>query len=91
LGGQNFLEPLVFGLKPIIGPYWKNFAWVSREIITAGLVHEVNDENELTEKLLEELLVDEPRDKVIDQVQSYFSSRKGGTEFISQQILARLA
>ncbi len=91
LGGQNFLEPLVFGLKPIIGPHWKNFAWVSREIITTGLVHEVHDENELTEKLLAELLVDETRDKVIEQVQSYFSSRKGGTKFISQQILKYLS
>ena len=27
LGGQNFLEPLIYGVRPVIGPHWDNFRW----------------------------------------------------------------
>jgi len=91
LGGQNFLEPLVFGLKPVIGPYWQNFAWVSRDILAKGLVHEVQDEHELCSKLLDELETEEAREEVIKQVDDYFSPRKGGTNFISKEILTFLS
>jgi 3-deoxy-D-manno-octulosonic-acid transferase len=43
LGGQNFLEPLAQGLRPVIGPHWNNFAWVGREVVQGGLVQEVAD------------------------------------------------
>lgn len=90
LGGQNFLEPLVFGLKPIIGPYWKNFAWVGRDIITAGLVREVADENELAQALVEALDTPGTRAEVIDQVRTFFAPRKGGTALVCRQIIEQL-
>lgn len=91
LGGQNFLEPLVFGLKPIIGPYWKNFAWVGREIVASGLVQEVADENELVTGLLTAIDADVSKDQVIKQVQDFFLPRKGGTHQVCQQIIDTLA
>ncbi len=90
MGGQNFLEPLVFGLKPIIGPYWRHFAWVGRDIITAGLVQEVVDENELVAKLLAAIDGDVAKDQVIKQVQDFLEPRKGGTLQVCQQIIATL-
>jgi 3-deoxy-D-manno-octulosonic-acid transferase len=90
LGGQNFLEPLVFGLKPIIGPYWKNFAWVGREIIASGLVREVADENELATALLTAIDADVAKDEVIGQVQEFFRPRKGGTQRVCQEIINTL-
>lgn len=90
LGGQNFLEPLVFGVRPIIGPYWKNFAWVGREIVDTGLVHEIRDENQLVTKLLDAIDTDESRDVVINQVQTFFKSRKGGTHQVCQVIIETL-
>lgn len=90
LGGQNFLEPLVFGLKPIIGPYWKNFAWVGRKIVTSGLVKEVADENELVTGLLAAIDADVSKDQVITQVQAFFEPRKGGTLQVCQQIINKL-
>lgn len=87
LGGQNFLEPLVFGVRPIIGPYWKNFAWVGREIIDCGLVQEVADENELVTGLLKALDADISRNQVINQVQDFFEPRKGGTRQVCRQII----
>jgi 3-deoxy-D-manno-octulosonic-acid transferase len=90
LGGQNFLEPLVFGLQPIIGPYWKNFAWVGREIVTAGLVQEVADAHELTAALLMAIDGGRKRTEVIQEVRRFFAPRKGGTEQISRQIIDKL-
>ncbi len=91
LGGQNFLEPLVFGLKPIIGPYWKNFAWVGREILASGLVQEVANENELVTCLLTALDANVSKDRVIKEVQDFFLPRKGGTLQVCQQIINTLA
>ena len=90
LGGQNFLEPLVFGLRPIIGPYWKNFAWVGREIIDSGLVHEVEDENQLVSALLRSLESRDDRDEVITRVQNFFEPRKGGTHQVCLAIIDKL-
>lgn len=90
LGGQNFLEPLVFGRKPIIGPYWKNFSWVGREIIDCGLVQEVADEKELVTCLLGTIDTDLPKDAVIKEVQAFFEPRKGGTLQVCQQIVNTL-
>lgn len=78
LGGQNFLEPLVFGIKPIIGPYWSNFAWVTRDIVSAGLVYEVKNEQELCDKLIMELHGEESRELIVEQVQNFLAPRKGG-------------
>ena len=90
LGGQNFLEPLVFGLRPIIGPYWRNFGWVGREIVTTGLVTEVDNENVLTSALLERLDQQVDKDSIRDQVQQYFEPKKGGTQFVCQKITEKL-
>lgn len=90
LGGQNFLEPLAFGIKPIIGPYWQNFAWVGRDIVTAGLVIEVANENELVAGLLTALNASVTRDQVIQQVQDYLLPRTGGTLQVCQQIITKL-
>ncbi len=87
LGGQNFLEPLVFGVRPIIGPYWKNFAWVGQEIVDCGLVQEVADENELVTGLLTALDTDISRNLVIKQVQDFLEPRKGGTRQVCRQII----
>jgi 3-deoxy-D-manno-octulosonic-acid transferase len=90
LGGQNFLEPLVFGLRPVIGPYWKNFAWVGREIIQAGLVREVPDEKALAAVLLKDLETTGDRMAIIDQVQTFFTPRQGGTKLVADKIARAL-
>ena len=79
LGGQNFLEPLVFGVKPIIGPFWRDFAWIGREIIELGLVHEVADEQQLTQTLLRKINSNESKEDVLSQVQQFLTPRRGGT------------
>ncbi len=90
LGGQNFLGPLVFGLRPIIGPYWRNFGWVGKDIVTSGLVTEVNNEITLATTLLKRL--DQPvnKESTRHQVQQFFEPKKGGTQFVCQKITQKL-
>jgi 3-deoxy-D-manno-octulosonic-acid transferase len=52
LGGQNFLEPLICGVIPVIGPSWENFAWVGQEIVEQGLVHVAADWKEVADFLI---------------------------------------
>ena len=79
LGGQNFLEPLISGLRPSIGPYWKNFSWVGNEIFSTRLVNQVQNEQELAEQLLSALNRQEDRNNIIKEAQAFFAPKKGGT------------
>jgi len=90
LGGQNFLEPLVFGLRPIIGPYWRNFGWVGQDIVSSGLVTEVDNENVLATVLLDQLDQQVDKEVTLDQVQHFFEPKKGGTQFVCQKITQKL-
>lgn len=90
LGGQNFLEPLAFGLRPIIGPYWENFAWVGRRIVEAGLVREVENEHELSRALLADLDATTSREETIARVRAFFGPLQGGTRRVCNEILSMI-
>ena len=47
IGGHNLLEPAVFGLPAIVGPYYENTKRVADELATAGGVIFVQDDNTL--------------------------------------------
>lgn len=79
LGGQNFLEPLVNGVAPVIGPHWDNFRWVGSELIQSGLVRQVNDWKGVVKALIND--VNNPRnpDGVRRAAAAYIKTRQGGT------------
>lgn len=52
LGGQNFLEAPAQGVRPVIGPHWKNFYWAGRDILDTGLVEQTDGPGQLGPKLL---------------------------------------
>jgi 3-deoxy-D-manno-octulosonic-acid transferase len=79
LGGQNFLEALTTGIIPVIGPYWKNFAWVGREIIDHGLLREAADWREVSAILVENIKRPQSRKKVCKEALKYIKDRQGGT------------
>ncbi|MBU0674649.1 MAG: 3-deoxy-D-manno-octulosonic acid transferase [Proteobacteria bacterium] len=87
VGGQNFLEPLAHGVRPVIGPYWTNFAWIGREIVNMGLVEEVNDHLQLTETLLARISTTSQRPQVTQDFQNYLKQRRGGTAKICRTII----
>lgn len=90
LGGQNFLEPLVCGVRPVIGPYWEHFAWVGEDIIRQGLVIKVENQQNAVSELLERLWRPEPRGPVRVAALKYIHERSGGTQQACDAILSAL-
>ncbi|MFP4128906.1 MAG: 3-deoxy-D-manno-octulosonic acid transferase, partial [Desulfonatronovibrio sp.] len=76
-GGQNFLEPLSQGVVPCVGPFWENFHWVGKEILSRNLLHQVNDQYHLYTNLVKPSAVS--RDKIITDFQNYINDKSGGT------------
>jgi len=46
-GGQNILEPAVWGLAPLYGPHLENFRWAEKILREAGVGTEVQDARSL--------------------------------------------
>jgi 3-deoxy-D-manno-octulosonic-acid transferase len=79
LGGQNFLEALICGTRPVIGPSWENFIWVGTEIIDAGLLRVAGNWREAAALLLRDMESSPPRDEIISGSLEYIKERQGGT------------
>ncbi len=90
LGGQNFLEPLVSGLKPVIGPHWQNFSWVDHRFFSRGLVRQVAKEEELAHLLLADIPSRSDREKTAQAAIELFAEHRGGTRQACQAILKEL-
>jgi 3-deoxy-D-manno-octulosonic-acid transferase len=79
LGGQNFLEPLISGVTPVIGPFWDNFKWVGKEIIDSGMVRQAVSWKEVAEILIASIMNPQPQEMVRQQAKAYIKNRQGGT------------
>jgi 3-deoxy-D-manno-octulosonic-acid transferase len=86
LGGQNFLEALINGVIPVIGPSWENLAWVGQEIIDAGLLRVADDWREAAALILQDMDAHWPRAAVIETAHQFFETRRGGTDQACRQI-----
>ena len=87
-GGQNFLEALAQGLIPCVGPFRDNFHWVGNEILDAGLLIEVKDEQELYQKLI--LSQTGSRENVEKKFREYLQDRLGGTAMLAERAVRNL-
>ncbi len=88
LGGQNFLEALICGTKPVIGPSWENFIWMGTEIIEAGLLRVAGNWREVAALLLKDMADPPPRDEIINKSLAYIKERQGGTAMSCRAIIA---
>ena len=78
VGGQNFLEPLMCGIRPVIGPFWDNFKWVGADIFDQGLVRVGPDWESAADLLSEDMKATPPRDAIREQAGRYIRARQGG-------------
>ncbi|SDN20771.1 3-deoxy-D-manno-octulosonic-acid transferase [Desulfonauticus submarinus] len=78
-GGQNFLEPLSQGIKPIIGPYWTNFTWVGEEVFNLNLAKKVKNKQELLTCLENSSHFN--RNEIFQKFTTYLKTKKGGLNF----------
>jgi 3-deoxy-D-manno-octulosonic-acid transferase len=90
LGGQNFLEALVSGVKPVIGRSWENFSWVGQEISASGLLRIVRNWQEVAALLLEDIDNPASREDVINSALEYIKAHQGGTAEACRHIEACL-
>jgi 3-deoxy-D-manno-octulosonic-acid transferase len=90
LGGQNFLEPLISGVIPVIGPSWENFAWVGQGILDTGLLRVAEDWRQTAALILQDLDTPRPRAPVIESANQFIKTRQGGTDQACRQIEAML-
>ncbi len=90
LGGHNFLEPLIFGVRPIIGPHWRDFFWVGEDIFTSGLVTRISDEFELADLLIQRLSEKTDKPAIRDKALHFLASKEGGTQLACKTIVKML-
>jgi len=79
LRGQNFLEPLTSGIRPVIGPSWEDFHWVGTEIIESGLVRIANNWQEVVDLLVNDIAQPYDPETVRKTAFRYLKDRQGGT------------
>ena len=79
LGGQNFLEPLSYGVRPVIGPFWENFFWIGREILSKQLVIRCADWRAVTTALINDFNSPVNPEQLKTAAQTYIKARQGGT------------
>ena len=91
LGGQNFLEPLMHGHVPVIGPSWENFAWVGPDVFTRGLVRRTDNWQAAAGELIRQLEEGLPRNEIKRTAAAYIASHQGGTRQACQTIVELLA
>ncbi len=80
LGGQNFIEPLAYGVRPVIGPYWDNFLWVGEDIFTRRLVKRCSNWQAVATALIEDFQSPSDSKEIIYQAKNYIQERQGGTQ-----------
>jgi 3-deoxy-D-manno-octulosonic-acid transferase len=90
LGGQNFLEALMSGVVPIVGPSWDNFAWVGQAIVDAGLLKVAADWRQAAALIQQDLDAPQSRAEVIKRGQKFLARCRGGTAQACRQIEALL-
>lgn len=90
LGGQNFLEPLIHGITPVIGPSWENFAWIGDAIISRGLVRKTRNREEAAAELMQQLKRPPDRGEIRSAAAAYIKTRQGGTRQACRLILKML-
>jgi 3-deoxy-D-manno-octulosonic-acid transferase len=86
LGGQNFLEAMVCGVRPVIGPHWEHFQWVGPAIVDQGLVRIAPDWQRAATLLAADLADPPPREAVQAAAMAYIRQRRGGSRVASRLI-----
>jgi len=86
LRGQNFLEPLTSGIRPVIGPSWEDFHWVGTEIIESGLVRIAKDWQEVVTLLANDIAQPSAPESVRETAYRYLKDRQGGTDMACRLI-----
>ena len=87
LGGHNFLEALMGGVTPVIGPHWRAFRWVGAELLQERLVHVAADWRQAVGLLLKTVEKATPRHVLQRRATDFIQRHRGGTAQACRAIL----
>ncbi|PIE71782.1 MAG: 3-deoxy-D-manno-octulosonic acid transferase [Deltaproteobacteria bacterium] len=92
LGGQNFLEPLMHGVRPVIGPSRFNFNWVGDDLFASGLVCVAKTPEAAAYQLVRQVesTTDGNRCQIQSEFQAFLAPRFGGARAACDAIMGTL-
>lgn len=90
LGGQNFIEPAVFGIPTVTGPFWDDFAWVGSGIFDAGIVTRCAHAQEVAGTMVRHLETPPDMSANKKSAHTYIREHQGGSAQACRAILRAL-
>ncbi len=86
LGGQNFIESVVWGTATVTGPFTDDFSWVGEDIFKKGIVKKVKNWHEAADFIVTNLQNPCNRQALGRKARLYFMEKRGGTDFACRKI-----
>lgn len=86
LGGQNFLEPLVYGTVPVIGPSYENFAWIGEDIFRQKMAIRTRNHRDAADGLIRQLDHPAPKSEIARKAKAFIAARQGGSRTACEAI-----
>jgi 3-deoxy-D-manno-octulosonic-acid transferase len=79
LGGHNFLEPLLSGIAPVVGPHRQTFEWVGPELFRNHLVQAATDWRDAARRMAAQYAQAADKSTIQRQAMAFFDRHRGGT------------
>ncbi len=86
-GGQNLIEPLIAGIRPLTGKFWHDFAWLGKEVIELKLIEEVANDRELATALIKRIEAKENKKENQLRAEKYLAAKRGSTAVTCTEIM----
>lgn len=84
-GGHNILEPVLHGRPVVVGPHMQNFRQITRDLLQAGGLLQVANDDELS-RALQDLIANSARREALGRAgQAWALSQSGASERASQE------
>jgi len=90
LGGQNFLEAAMAGVRPVIGPSWHDFHWLGEGIFREKLAYREKNGEDVLIRLIRLIRDPVDREEIRQRTAAYIRSRQGGAAFASRVVTRHL-
>ena len=87
LGGQNFIEPIIYGTQTVTGPYIDDFLWAGKNIFKKQIVKKAKNLNHAADIMLENLKKPHNKKEHQKKALQYIKNNCGGTYMVCQLIL----
>ena len=86
LGGQNFIESVVWGTATVTGPFTDDFSWVGEDIFKKKIVKKVKNWHEVAAFMVNSLKKPCNRKALGRKARLYFMEKRGGTDIACRKI-----